>query len=259
MNFSDHWSLAGKRLILTVTPGRSGTGYLTNLLVGLPGIDAVHEPPPKFSDVMRAVQHDHKTATTFWIEKKLPAIRESDEQTYVETSHLACKGFMEPLLEHDIVPDLIILQRDPISVATSLYMLDTIPARTIMGEKFLLRPNDPTVVPLKRWQELHDWALCYWYCREIERRMRLYARAVAQHGGQLTFTSIERLKTQSGIIELLNFLNLNNTRGTAEQIAAKQNDIINAKSESKIGKPYIGADLMHQLADEVDLRLSGNT
>src|SRR5262249_42371142 len=53
-----NWRLEGIRLILTVTPGRSGSAYLCELLKGVPGIYADHEPEPKFSDVMRSAQYN---------------------------------------------------------------------------------------------------------------------------------------------------------------------------------------------------------
>jgi hypothetical protein len=92
-----NWCLDGIRLILTVTPGRSGTVYLCELLKSVPGIYSAHEPEPKFSDVMRAVQYDPAIARRFLLSQKLPAIRRYAQSTYVETSHLACKGFIEPL------------------------------------------------------------------------------------------------------------------------------------------------------------------
>lgn len=254
MNALSDWSLDGKRLVLTVTPGRSGTGYLANLLSGLSEIEATHEPPPKFSDVMRTVQHEPQAAVTFWIEGKLPAIRSSEKAVYVETSHLACKGFIEPLLDHDLVPDLIILHRDPVLVATSLYLLDTIPARTSLGDKFLLRPDDPAVAQLRGWQNLHDWALCFWYCREIERRMRLYANMVLKRRGHVIATSIETLKTRGGVTELANFLGSQDIQICADDIQRRQHEIVNAKE--KMPKPVLSPDLLSHWAGEVDSRLT---
>jgi len=84
-----NWRLDGIRLILTVTPGRSGTGYLTKLLKAVPGIYSDHEPEPKFSGVMRSAQYDARIACRFLLSQKLPAIRCCAQSTYLETSHLA--------------------------------------------------------------------------------------------------------------------------------------------------------------------------
>lgn len=153
-------SLRSKRLIFTIAPGRSGTGYLANMLNLLPGVCSTHEPEPKFSHSMRAIQHDSNLAQEFWVKEKLPAILEFTEKIYIETSHLFCKGFLEPLLELGIIPDVVILRRPFREVAISLYKLDTIPARSDNGQKFLLCPEDPDVLPLLNWQKFNDYQLC---------------------------------------------------------------------------------------------------
>lgn len=250
------WSLDGKRLILTVTPGRSGTGYLSQLLGLLPGVFSAHEPSPNFRDVMRGVQYNPQLAQIFLLNQKLPAIRHCTESVYVETSHLTCKGFIEPLLNNFCVPDLIILRRDPFLVSNSLYYLDTIPARTPLGELFLLRPDDPGVVPLEGWQQLPDWALCFWYCREIERRMDVYASQVRLRGGRVITTSIDELKTDGGISDLLRFMDadpgLINNIDFLKQRAMKVND----KAADKRPKSALSVQSVCAMAYEVDRRLA---
>jgi hypothetical protein len=199
------WSTGGKRLVLTVTTGRTGTSYLRNLLRDLPELRCLHEPVPSFVEVLRAAQRDPAVAEAFWLEKKLPFIRAQPGSIYFETGHLACKGFIEPLLAHDIVPDLVILQRDKIKVATSLYLLDTVPARSDSGLLYLLAPDDPGVTTIEGWRDLHDWALCYWYCLEIERRAAVYKQAVEGLGGRTFVTSVDELKN-GGTRPLVRFL-----------------------------------------------------
>ena len=106
MSLEAGWSLGGKRLILTVATGRNGTGYVSHLLHGMPGICCLHEPDPQFYTVMRAVQTDPGLAERFLLEQKLPAIRSFPEPVYFETSHLACKGFLEPLMTRGVPLDL---------------------------------------------------------------------------------------------------------------------------------------------------------
>jgi hypothetical protein len=79
---------------------------------------------------MADAQWDYSIAERFLLERKLPFIRNTSTRTYLETSHLVCKGFLEPLIYHGLIPDLIILNRDKFSVATSLYQLGTVPSRT---------------------------------------------------------------------------------------------------------------------------------
>jgi glycosyltransferase involved in cell wall biosynthesis len=253
-----NWCLDGIRLILTVTPGRSGTFYLSELLKAVPGICSAHEPEPKFSDVMRAVQHDAGIARRFLLTQKLPAIRRCVHSTYLETSHLACKGFIEPLVDNGCPPDLIVLKRNPFLVATSLYLLATIPGRTPLGDQFLLRPDDPSVLPPDGWQELPDWALCFWYCREIERRMEIYANLTRERGHRVMTTSIVQLQTDDGARELLEFVGVEDRLLVDQDFSLRRSEKVNQKSEIKrsIGATSLSASEMVDWANEVDTRMA---
>jgi hypothetical protein len=187
-----------KRLVFTVTPGRSGSEFLALMMECIPTVASYHEPVPNFVEVMRAAQTDPALATRFWVEKKLPEIGRAGGKVYVETSHLFCKGFYEPLLELGIRPDLILLTRPHRQVAVSLYKLDSIPGRTEGGIRWYLGPEDPGVLPIHGWQELHDYQLCYWYCLEIERRQQEYARMALAMGCRVASTSLDEIKTLEG-------------------------------------------------------------
>lgn len=251
------WSLTGIRLILMVTSGRSGTRYLSNLLGAVPGVWAAHEPTPNFAEAMRPAQRDRAAARRFWEFEKLPAIRNCGQPVYVETSHLACKGFIEPLIQHGQVPDLILLRRSPYLVATSYWSLDAIPGRTALGERFLLQPDDPGVLPLEGWQELPDWALCFWYCREIERRMEVYGRLVRERGGRVLETSLRALQSEPGARELLAFLDADEALLGDPEFMRRQSEPVNQKLEAKAraGKPLLSGPEMLELARIVDARL----
>lgn len=184
-----------KRMIFTVTPGRSGTGYLAWLLKDQPGIHCEHEGNPNFVEVMGK---GSQITTDFWVNRKLPFI-ESTNGIYVETSHVFCKGFLEPLLALGIVPDLILLRRDCKAVAASLLRLNTIPGRTKKGRKWVLPPEDLNMT---------DEELCYAYCLEIERRMIVYGEMVKSLGGMVVETSLDRLQTKDDVNEFFNSLNL---------------------------------------------------
>jgi hypothetical protein len=258
MSLEADWSLGGKRLILTVGTGRNGTGYVSHLLHGLPGICCLHEPDPQFYTVMRAAQTDPGVAERFLLEQKLPAIRSFPEPVYFETSHLACKGFLEPLMARGVPFDLMILRRDPVLVATSLYLLGTVPARTQLGLQFLLSPADPGVLPLDNWQELHDWALCYWYCLEIERRAQAYKERLAGLGGRLLETSVGIMKTDRGLGELLAFLDQDaNLLSTNQALRERSTEVVNDKAEhksadrSRMIDPALKAALVREVNDRV--------
>jgi hypothetical protein len=253
-----NWCLEGIRLILTVTPGRSGTAYLSELLKGMPGIYSDHEPEPKFSDVMRSAQYNATIACRFLLWQKLPAIRRCARSTYVETSHLSCKGFIEPLIANGCSPDLIILTRDPFLAATSHYLMGAVPGRTPLGNQFLLRPDDPGVLPLDGWQELSDWALCFWYCREIERRMEIYAKMVRERGRQVITTCIGRLQTDDGVRELLQFAGADENVLNDPAFALRRGEKVNQKLELKrsVGANPLSAAEMIDWAGQVDRRVA---
>jgi hypothetical protein len=258
MSVETGWSVSGKRLIFTVGTGRNGTGYVSHLLHGIAGICCLHEPDPQFYTVLRAVQSDPGVAERFLLEQKLPAIRGVAEPVYFETSHLACKGFLEPLMAHGVPLDLVVLRRDPILVATSLYLLGTVPARTPLGLQFLLSPADPGVLPLANWQDLHDWALCYWYCLEIERRAQVYKARLAGLGGRLLETSVGILKTDRGLDDLLAFLDLDASALANQGLLDRRKEVVNDKTEHKSAdrSKTIDPGLKAQLVREVNARVS---
>ena len=163
-------------LALTVTSGRSGTKLLTVILSEALRLAAEHEPPPRANFVMRSFVAAPSAAEHWLRTEKLPAmLAAAKDGFYAETSHLFCKGLIEPILALGLRPKLIILTRAARDVASSLYRMNVIPARTEAGRLVLLGPEDPGVLPLVNWRQYSDYQLCYWYAREIERRQTLYS------------------------------------------------------------------------------------
>lgn len=201
-------ALAKKRLVFTVSTGRSGTDFLARVLSFLPDVDCRHEPKPRFSEYMRAAQLDPRIASRFWIQEKLPRLAKVEAPIYIETSHLFCKGFVEPLLELGVVPDLICLHRGARDVARSLYQLNHIPGRRVFASNWYLGPEDPGVLPLPGWEELHDYQLCYWYCLEIARRTEVYSAEILARGARVTQLSLLELNDPSGYGRLIEALDL---------------------------------------------------
>src|SRR6185436_2882073 len=129
------------------TTGRSGTEYLARVLGLFRGVRALHEPKPTFASAFRTVCAAPETAREFWLEHKLPRIARARAPVYAETSHLACKGFLESLVELDLQPTLIHLRREPHAVARSMLALGTVPGRTYKGVKYYLGPGDRVFLP----------------------------------------------------------------------------------------------------------------
>jgi hypothetical protein len=244
--------LRRKRLIFTVTAGRTGTEYLARILECAPGVSSHHEPHPKFSDVMRAAQADPRLALRFLSQLKLPHIASIPTTTYVETSHLFAKGFLEPIVQFGLIPDLILLSRPARDVASSLYLIGAIPGRSTLGSRFLLEPSDPGVVQLRGSDLLHDYQLCFWYVMEMERRQRVYEQLVSDLGGRTIRTSLSGLASEAGFFELVDALHFE--RPSGRQLAAYvalRGTRVNRKTEMKRELARILPDGLDALESEV--------
>jgi hypothetical protein len=197
-----------KRLVFTVTTGRSGTAYLSSIFGFARDTHSYHEPEPEFADILRQVQEGTVNPGDFWVNKKLPAIAGDQAPIYVETSHLACKGFLEPLLELGVLPDLVIHRRPARDIALSMLKMGTIPGKSPKGLRFYLSPDDPGVLEIDNWRELEDYQICFWYCLEIERRARYYKTIFSEQGARVVETTLSGLKTFSGLEACFSGLNL---------------------------------------------------
>jgi hypothetical protein len=171
-----------KKLVFTVTPGRSGTAYLAKLLEIVPGVSAHHEPDPNFAAILRTSSKEADRAFAFVRDYKLPAIQAVQAPIYAETSHLTAKGFLEPMLLLGLRPALIFLSRPPREVAWSFMLRTTVPHRTDLGQMYLLSPGDPYVLPLQGWEQASDYQLCFWYALEMERRQLRYLAMARELG-----------------------------------------------------------------------------
>ena len=221
-----------KKLVFTVTPGRSGTTYLCKLLDDVPGVGAFHEPDPNFAIAMRDAQVDANVAREFLIQLKLPAIKAIPNQVYVETSHLTAKGFIEPMIDLGLRPALIILRRPPREVAWSLLVRRTIPGRTEIGLRYLLAPFDSGVIALERWRTASHYQLCFWYALEMERRQAVYTDLAQQLG--LTWVDItnRELNEWDHYERLLTELDLPRDQAMQQSHWRQSRQVHNANAES---------------------------
>lgn len=223
-------------IFLTVTAGRTGTGYLQQLFTTIPGFVSVHEPSIPTEN--------------FW-ERRLKEIQEYNTDNYIETSHLICKGWIEPLLEYGIVPNLIMLTRPARFVSMSLVALNTIPNRTRLGRVYLLAPNENTLTTLDTPEDLNDYQLCYWYCIEIEERQRYYNSLIRQLGGKTFNTSIEMLKQTNHFCDMLDHFSIQYTDRTLSEYEELRRRVVNDKKRNKRQSIEYPSDELSKLEDEV--------
>ncbi|WP_456395465.1 hypothetical protein [Desulfurobacterium sp.] len=246
--------LEKKRLIFTVTTGRSGTAYLSTLLSFFPEIASFHEPSPNFVHVMRDAQKSPNRAIRFLIEKKLPFITSIDKPIYSETSHLFCKGFFYPLIRLGIVPEIIILKRNRRAVARSLFELNTIPGRTSWGLFFYLKPDDRVYLPLKGWKKLHDYQLCYWYCLEIEKRMAIYSEEILSRGGKVYTVKFEDLLDFDSSVRIFRDMGLSINETTMVLLKEAIGVPVNTKRKYKVRKltQEVSEEIIREMEEEVE-------
>jgi hypothetical protein len=197
-----------KQLILTVTAGRTGTAFLHNLFRLFPGVDSFHEDEPSYLHVMRRVQTQPAEAARFLKKFKFPVIAACKSRTFAETSHLFCKGFLEPMLNLGVYPDLVLLRRNPRRIALSLHERNTIPGRTSTGTDYLVCPADPGTLPLSLWEGMTDYQLCFWYALEIECRQHRYGDYMQQLGRKVCDYTASELHNPDSFLDMAETLSL---------------------------------------------------
>ena len=212
--------LHNMNLVFTVTAGRTGTFFVHKLFSLLPDVTSEHEPQPFFHSFLRQTIEDPIFATKFMLYYKLPFIANLHTPNYIELSHVFCKGFLEPLLELNITPNLLLLRRDPRLVALSYLARYTVPERTFYGIEFLLSPRYPGTLPLPRWQHMTDYQLIFWYALEIERRQRQYSRLVQARGGIVCDVSAMELHDFRRFVNLAQTLRLLSLTTNCEEALA---------------------------------------
>lgn len=244
------------RTVFTICTGRCGTQLLAERLAALPGVVSLHEPDPNFVDVMPAASRDREVARKFLLGKKLPAIAASGGKVYAETSHVFCKGFLEPLLDYGVVPQLILLKRPHRDVALSLLRIGCIPERTEDGRRWLLSPAQEGVLQVEDWKSLSDYQLTYWYCLEIERRQIEGGRLVSLAGGKAASVSLREVRSEAGVLKISRQLDL--PRPPLLQIMRyylSRNVVVNGKKE--FSRPLPGEAQISREEFELSGRIKG--
>lgn len=226
---------AQKKLIFTVTNGRSGSLMLARLFDAIDGVMGLHEPHPSFHLLMRWVQGRPQLARKYWYYEKLPAIDRCDTPVYVETSHLMCKGFLDALLEIELQPSLIFLTRDLRKTAVSMYRLNDIPGRTNRALKWYLAPQDPTYAYIHSdaLENLTDYQLCYWHALETAARISHYQTVAANKGLPNVLVDVEDLNSFDSFEAICNklgiSLNSNSQSRLHQEIGSRVNERISEK------------------------------
>jgi len=199
--------LRERNLVFTVTAGRTGTLF-AQLFALLPDTTSVHEPAPTFHAYLRRIKRDHDFAKKFLLYYKLPFIAAVPSRNYVEFSHVFCKGFLEPLLELGLIPNLLLFWRPPRLIALSYFERNVVPERTFYGLQFLLSPRHRDTLPLPAWRHKRDYQLIFWYALEIELRQCEYSHLVRAAGGAVCDVTANDLRDFQRFVDIIKNLSL---------------------------------------------------
>lgn len=231
-----------QKIIFVITNGRSGSSRLAKLFQAIDSVDSHHEPTPRFDTLMHDVSSNIELGRHFMTRLKFAQIARSTKPVYVETSHMFGKGYFEPSMQTGIPFSLILLKRNPRSVATSMYMLNTIPGRNKLGIRFYLLPNEAKFLQIEQWDRLSDYQLCFWHACEMEIRQKYYGRWAKEAALECFEVSTDQLN-QPGVFEaLLKKLNILVSDGELDTISRFRSLRINEKQDEK-SLPYTLSDI----------------
>ena len=196
-----------KNLIFTITHGRTGTTMLTEVFRLFDDIRSEHEPQPNYADVLPDVKANPRHAIRF-LEKKLSAIREIREHTYIETSNVFGKGFFIPLVRMGVFPKLIFLNREFREVAQSLYKRGSFPARTNIGRHYSVDPSFPGALPVFQPNNLSDYQICFWGVLDSFWRQLYAAKIYDKEGAKYVWASAKDFNDFENTLEIGEHLDL---------------------------------------------------
>ncbi len=172
-----------KNFIFVATSGRSGSGSLARILQAGENISVEHEPNPvMYNDYPDGLSDKQQYFHDLFYNEKLIAINRSslEHNHYAETNHLFIKNFADFAIKAFADKIKIIhLYRDPVSVASSFYRIDSIPGKTERGKLYLIDPMaDDNILDMRDAFTTSEFAddlyRCLWYWYEVEARIQRY-------------------------------------------------------------------------------------
>lgn len=179
--------------IFTITPGRSGIHYLSNILLNFTDLPNTAEPEyfPKFN----SLSNNSRSLFVDKIWDELP-------KEYVCTSLLPKNGYLKMLAKKGA--RFIHLTRNARDVAYSWWRLCGIPGKPGRGEAYHLPPNfQGNCIQVKESHTLNEYQLCYWWVIEVQQR----AYYLKNLGYDVYEVNINDLNTKENVINLFNWIN----------------------------------------------------
>lgn len=248
-----------RAFVFVANPGRSGSKTLSDMLTGIPGIAAFHEPTPNMTfEPDQGVDQDARLRRLFYEKKIFYILRAAAGCThYVETNHLFIKTFADYAIDYfGERVHVIHLRRDVISVALSFHRLGDIPGVATLALRYMLHPADPRNLvdagmilrPDPGFEHPFFRSLWYWY--EIEARIE---RARARYPGVRWHSfSTGQLNDQGAVRSLCRELGI---AAHVEEIVARVGLKSNLRTTQKeVATAQVG-DVTREQAVEMNARL----
>ena len=156
-----------------ITPGRSGTYWISALILAATNLPLTGNPEFFSYDKKEAASEREEVVDKLW--DNLP-------QDYVCTSLLPRMGYIDPLREKGA--RFIHLKRNISDNAYSMYRMHFTPGRAFRGNLYHPNPeSSENILRLRGTANLSDYQLCLWACLET--------RAVAQRNKDLGADTFE--------------------------------------------------------------------
>ena len=205
-----------KPVVLTVSPGRSGTQLLHSLLMRVKDMDGDHEDEryPSFASVRRKNLIDPSVGREY-VKNTIEMIENLPGKYYSLTDLSSSYGAIEHYLDLGVKPNVIVLRRDPRLVAKSYFSLDFI-SRAPSAESWVdwkandwyPFPGEQGSLPIITEPRLHSYQNCYWVCCDNEWRAQRYLNQLPNLGCRVWETSIEDMIDTDKFNSMLEYFEL---------------------------------------------------
>lgn len=224
------------QLIFSANPGRSGSQYLAELLGESPNVIAGHEKEPAMTGGwLRDVVHRGPGPSRELRRIKADTVRAelaglADSTRYADTSHMFVKTFADVIFDefpHHLV-SVVVLRRDPISVARSFFELDYMGLTNAPWPDFMPPPTAPASmfhIPADEIRSRFD--LIFGYLIDFEIRSQTLREQAPS--ARWIDTRLEEITTVEGATRLFDRLRV----PTPPQLAEIVNRKVNVKQKRK--------------------------
>ncbi|MEL6365805.1 MAG: hypothetical protein AAFR11_13300 [Pseudomonadota bacterium] len=226
--------LRRRRLVFTLTNGRSGSMVLYSLFDLIENVEAAHEPDPRLDFHRPRASRDAAYARRVIDRLKLPAISEGNAPVYVETNNLIVKAYADALEaaadKYELDLAYIVLTRPARDIARSMLRLNTIPGRSRIAKYFYNDPSEPCLLQPTDPDALTDYQLCYWQTLETEARQAACGVRAEAAGRRVARVALADLNAPGGFENLIDALDLPMTDEDRSRVAAFRGRTVNEKS-----------------------------